>query len=84
MWNDGGFHQNMMGFGDGGWHWLFGPPGLLSIFLIIAVIAAAALLVRDWRHDRSEDRAMDILDARYARGDIDRNEYLAKRKEIAG
>jgi putative membrane protein len=74
-----------------GW---FGPfGGLISLLLVVAVLVAAVLLVRYlWnighqhggqgpaRTDRSE--ALDLLDKRYAAGEIDREEYLRRKEDL--
>jgi putative membrane protein len=51
------------------------------------VIAGAVLgirwLVRQGRDERS-DRALDVLRERYARGEIDKDEFDAKRRDLGG
>ena len=82
----GGWGQGMMGgFGGGGW---FG-----SIFMLIfwgLIIVGLVLLIR-WlvfATRRGEDparggsRAMDILKERYARGEIDREEFEQRRRDL--
>lgn len=83
-------------YGDGaGWHaWapmmLFG--GFFWIALVIIAVVAVMWLVRGSAHGgrpiRSrDDRAsagLDVLDERYARGELNREEYLQKRRDIAG
>ncbi|OIQ90023.1 hypothetical protein GALL_280700 [mine drainage metagenome] len=44
-------------------------------------------LARLFMQDRSEPRqrtAVEILDARYARGEIDRDEYVKRRDDLTG
>ncbi len=77
----------------GGWHdrWMWWMPfqGLLSLVVIAAVVVGAILLIRAlWhvgeRRDRSErSSALDLLDARYARGEIDREEYQQRRRDLS-
>jgi len=73
---------------DWGWGgmWLMPLFGIAWFALMIIVIV---LLVR-WLAGGSGGRgvqartARDILDERYARGDIDREEYLRRKSDIAG
>jgi len=84
MGNQGWTQNGMMGFGDSGLHWLMGgQSGLLLLLLLIVTLIGAYLLLRDERRNSAEDSALDLLASRYANGDIDRDEYLEKRKEIA-
>ncbi len=76
----------MMGWGDGmGW---FGPI-LMTVFWI-AVIVAIGLLIR-WlilssRAPRGKteqsDSALEVLKKRYARGEIDKEEFEAKKLDL--
>jgi putative membrane protein len=84
----------MYGYGAG-WHaWgpmmLFG--GFFLIVLLIIAVVAVMWLVRgsayrghpNWpRVDRASS-GLDVLDERYARGELSREEYLQKRRDIAG
>ena len=73
---------------DWGWGgmWLMPLFGMAWFALMIVVIV---LLVR-WLARGNDGRgaqartARDILDERYARGDIDREEYLQRKSDIAG
>jgi putative membrane protein len=51
------------------------------------VIAGAVLGIR-WLvrqgHDQRSDRALDILRERYARGEIDKDEFDARRRDLGG
>lgn len=72
-------HHDMMG----AWGW-FG--GLLMMLLMIALIAGAVVLaLRLLGHGpagRSSGRALDILNERFARGEIDRTEYEERRRAL--
>jgi putative membrane protein len=83
MW---GYGPGMMGYG--GWHtgpgMLFG--GLIWILFVVLAVALAARFFRGSWHDggRAEPRAsgLDVLNERYARGEIGRDEYLQKKRDI--
>ena len=73
----------MMG---GGYGFGFGIPGIgmwiIWILLIVAIVWAVKLLF-----DRNAPRgggksALEILQERYARGEIDRDEYESKRRDL--
>ena len=71
----------------GGWHgWVFGP--LMMIFMVVLVVGAVVLLVR-WigggghlgTHSSPADRTpLDILKERFAKGEIDKEEYEERRR----
>lgn len=79
-----------MGWGMGwGWHWL----GMLLFWLIplLVVIALVATAIKyifsggsrtgtALREERN--RAFEVLEERYARGEINREEYLQKRDDL--
>ncbi|MDZ7674792.1 MAG: SHOCT domain-containing protein [Acidimicrobiales bacterium] len=68
--DDGWFHH-MDGW-DGGWMWFWGTLMMLSWVVIIA--GAMWLLMRS-RADSGSSRARDILEERYARGELTTEEY---------
>lgn len=72
----------MNGYGMGGW---FGM-GLWWILVVVLVV-----IVGMWAFKRAGDSpsapresARDILDKRYARGEIGRDEYEQKRRDLGG
>lgn len=73
---------NTLGFG-GMW---FGP--LWMIVWLVLIIVAVVALVR-WVSDssgggrQSTRTARDVLDERYARGEIDRDEYMKRKQDIS-
>lgn len=84
------YGPGMMGWGGGWYGMILGP--LFMILALAAVIAVAALLVR-WfggtSHGsqpphpmQSERTALDILKERYARGEIDKQEFDERRRVI--
>ncbi len=78
---DGGHH-----FG-GGWggYMMFGP--IVMILFFAAIVVVAVLIVR-WmigdRGSRRDDRssALDILEERFARGEIDKAEFEDRRRTL--
>ena len=81
-----GYGPGMMG--DGGYGMFFGP--MFMILSLVAVIAAIVLLVQ-WLGGGSWQGAqkptgpapLDILKARFARGEIDQKEFESRRKVLA-
>lgn len=74
-----------------GWTWNHWPGmgpgwgGLLMLLIWLAAVAGAVVLAR-WllRRDSAspDDRALALLNERYARGEIGRDEYLQKRQDL--
>jgi len=74
-----------------GWTWNHWPGmgpgwgGLLMLLIWLAAVAGAVVLAR-WllRRDNgtANDRALALLNERYARGEIGRDEYLQKRQDL--
>lgn len=84
-----GYGPGMMGWGGGWYGMIFGP--LVMILALAAAIAVAALLFRwiagPWHgaqppHHTSGRTALDILKERYARGEIDKEEFDERRRVI--
>jgi putative membrane protein len=82
------------GWGMGpGMGWGYGMGGFSSIIMIafwVAAIVGVIFLIR-WlvvstgasaRSGRSEDSALEILKRRYARGEINKEEFEEKRKDL--
>ena len=90
MWGDGPGY-GMMGYGNG-WSsvpmMLFG--GLFWVVLLSLGVAAFMAFVRKPAHNghlrlgQPGSSALDILEERYARGEVDRDEYLQKKQDITG
>ena len=74
--------------------WLFFWPfhGLLSLLFIVFIVWLIFGHRRYyyyghpawWGHARSRSEALDILEGRYARGEIQRDEYLQKKQDLGG
>ena len=69
------------------WHWGFGGwwMGLAMILFWVAVVAVIVWVVRT-ANEREEpprrSNALDVLDERYARGEIDDDEYERRREML--
>ncbi|MGE3679063.1 MAG: SHOCT domain-containing protein [Burkholderiales bacterium] len=78
----------MMGWGGGwGWSWFGIIHMVLWWFLIIlGIVVLAKWLFGGSGVGRSSegDRALTILRERYARGEIDKEEYDARRRDLGG
>lgn len=90
-------HQNSFGYGYGSWfmphHMTIGGGGMGIIMILfwVAVIAAIVLVVSGIATDRrstgSRDNwkssdALEILKNRYARGEIDSEQYQAMKRDL--
>jgi putative membrane protein len=83
------YGPHMMGWGGGGYGMIFGP--LFMILVLAAVIAVVVLLVR-WLGGQSQGAApnqappgrtpLDILKERFARGEIDKEEFEQRRRVL--
>ena len=77
-----------MGNYDGGWGWMgFGMIGM-SLFWIFLIIGVVALVRGTWGFGASPARhpgkaALDILKERYARGEIEKEEFAQKKRDLA-
>ncbi len=82
----------MWGYGDwGAWGWLWPFHVILPILFWVVVIVGIVLLVRsltgrERRHSwpNRHSPGLDVLEERYARGEISREEYLEKKRDILG
>ncbi|MDH3321032.1 MAG: SHOCT domain-containing protein [Betaproteobacteria bacterium] len=78
---------DMMGWGGGwGWGWFGIVHMVLWWFLIILGIVVLAKWLFGGRsgHASGEDRALSILRERYARGEIDKTEFEARKRDLGG
>jgi putative membrane protein len=91
MWN--GPYEMMGGWG---WFWPFHfIIPLLFLAIIITVVVLAVRYAMDWGGHPTRpstmgygaerrSSALDVLEERYARGEINRDEYLEKKRDITG
>jgi len=77
---DGGMTDDGM-MGGGIWTWLLGPA--LFLLLVAAIVAGSILLLRRMRGEHSSrETALEILQQRFARGEIDRDEFEERRRAL--
>jgi putative membrane protein len=88
-----GYGQHMH---DGGYmfgnHWGVGSliHVVLWLLVLVAIVAVTLFFARSLsrggsgKNEGSKSSAIDHLDERYARGEIDREEYLRSKKDIIG
>lgn len=90
--------QTPYGYGDGGYGWMHGGGswlgmglhGLFWILLLTAIIIAIVWAVRSanrpYEHGNriAGPSARELLDTRYANGEIEREDYLARKKDLEG
>jgi putative membrane protein len=81
----------MMGGWGGYGGYGYGPLHLIVwVVIIVAIVAFCAWMMRSvcmpgmHRHMSRRSSGLDVLEERYARGEINRDEYLQKKKDIGG
>ena len=72
------FDGHMIGFG-GGFMWLF-----WLLLIVIVVWAVSAVAGRGGTTAEKQRSALDMLKERYAKGEIDQQEFEQKRKDLDG
>lgn len=83
MWR--GYGYGMMG--DWGTGWMF-FHGFFWLLVLALVVVGIVLLVRSTGSDDKREQAsrrargLEILEERYARGEINREEYLEKKRDL--
>jgi len=63
-------------------HYGMGWAMMLGWFLPLLLLVLLGLYVVRGRGDKPGRTALDILDERYARGEIDRDEFLKRRADL--
>lgn len=57
---------------------------MLIALLFLGLIVVLMIILTQKLRSEEKRRAIDLLDERYARGEIDREEYLQRRRDILG
>ena len=70
-----GMHPMFWG-GMGGWMFLW------WILIIVVIIGAVSIFVRQQGNSNREKSALEILNERYARGEMSKTEYEEKKRDI--
>lgn len=80
-------NQMMGGWGGGASWWL---SGLLNLILLGALVVGVVWAIERLRGQRGQEvgsarfeSALDILKKRYARGEIDKEEFETKRRDLS-
>jgi putative membrane protein len=86
MWNG---PSDMMDGAGWGWLWPFHfifPILFWALIIVLVVVVARAITGPGEHRPPGEQRpsGLDILQQRYARGEINRDEYLEKKRDILG
>jgi putative membrane protein len=66
------------------WGWHHGQGMWFGGGLLLIVVIILLFLIATRSEEKGSNSARDILDERYARGEIDREEYLQKLKDLQG
>jgi putative membrane protein len=74
---------------DGGWGWMgFGVIGMWLFWILVIVVVVVLAKSVGGPGASSERRqpktALDILNERYARGEIDKEEFATKKRDLEG
>lgn len=81
--NDRWGHMDGWGpMGAGGWMWLWGLLLLIGIIVLIVVGILALTRGGSSRDGGGRSRAREILDERYARGELTTEEYRERLQEL--
>lgn len=80
----GSGHQGMMG----GWGWGFGILGMLFWLALLVLVVVLIWRLLDGggrngtRHEGAGETPLEILEKRYARGEIDRDEFERMKRDL--
>lgn len=72
--------DDMMSGWMGGWMVLWGA---LALALVVLVVVATAWLVKHLPSSGAADQHRQVLERRYAAGEIDREDFLQRREDLA-
>ncbi len=85
LWGPADRWSHMDGWGHmAGWGWFAGIFGLVVLALLVALVVSLmrGSAGRSVSQPLSSGRALDLLDERFARGEIEREEYLSRKSEL--
>ena len=68
----------------GGWMIAHGIWSLLSVVLIVVIVIVLARVLSGSGRGAHRRHALAILEERYAKGEINREEYLQKKQDLGG
>jgi len=72
-------------FGDVGWGWHFIPMALWWVILLLLVLLLARRVFRGpSRYWHGGDRALHVLRERYAKGEIDKDQFERMKADLNG
>lgn len=78
-------YNHMMGWGDGGSMMLFGPVMMIGLVVVI-ILVVVSLMQRKPNSDtdtgQAASGALALLNERYAKGEIDHEEYEERKRRI--
>jgi putative membrane protein len=84
-------HHFDHGYYDGGWnHMIFGSLGMILVWgaLIVLIVLAVRWFGAGWSGETNtppaEKSPLDILKERYARGEIDKQEFEERKELLSG
>jgi putative membrane protein len=73
------------------WYWWMPFHGLIWLLMVAAIVVGVVVLIRYLWHGAghpgpglARSRALEHLDERYARGEIDRDEFFERRRVLRG
>lgn len=84
----GWYGPHMMGWHRGG-GWMV-AQGLIHVLALVGLIAIVFAIIRAVRHGcpyrrhRGAGVGLEILETRYAKGEVGRDEYLEKKRDLGG
>lgn len=79
-------HHGMMGWGGGFGGWFMGP--IMMLIFLALLVGAVVLIVRllggeiGGKSQRGADRSLEILRERFAKGEIDDEEFDRRKKSL--
>ena len=78
------FDGDGWGHMGGGWGWSMAIMGMLLMISLVALViwAIVSSSRRPVESSSSSNRALGLLDERYAAGDLDRDEYLERKGDL--